>query len=337
MADWAKEMDPKGKPATIIRLLNQTNEILEDATFMPGNLPTGHRVTVDTALPGTTKRQINQGVPATKGKSAQFDEGFSIFTSINEVDVALATLGGNLTQFRFNQARRHFEQMNQDQATSMIYGNPATDPADYLGLAPRYASPTGAGNSANVFDAAGSGADNSSIFLVMWGPGCVWMGFPEGSQVGIEHDDRGIEIVQQQSSAGTGVGEPLLRMRAYVDVIEWKAGLVVEDWRCVVRIGSIDISELSSLTAEQAPTVFSTIIHQMHEAIYRLPHRNGRPAFYMNRTVHAGFSKLAMEKSLNVLTIEKGLSQFGLPLAYTAFLGVPLRQVDAILNTETAI
>ena len=45
LADWAKRIDPEGKVETkIAEILNQTNEILEDAVFIEGNLPTGHRV-----------------------------------------------------------------------------------------------------------------------------------------------------------------------------------------------------------------------------------------------------------------------------------------------------
>ena len=61
-ADWAKRLDPDGKTATVVELLSQTNEILEDAVFMEGNLPTGHRVSIRTGLPDVYWRSINQGV-----------------------------------------------------------------------------------------------------------------------------------------------------------------------------------------------------------------------------------------------------------------------------------
>ena len=38
-----------------------------------------------------------------------------------------------------------------------------------------------------------------------------------------------------------------------------------------------------------------------------------------------------------ILKINEGLSQFGMPYSWLSFLGVPLRRVDALLNTEAAI
>jgi len=45
----------------------------------------------------------------------------------------------------------------------------------------------------------------------------------------------------------------------------------------------------------------------------------------------------ALDKSQYVLKINEGLSQFGMPYSWLSFLGVPLRRVDALLNTEAAI
>ncbi len=43
LADWAKRLDPEGKVPVVAELLSQRNQILEDAVFQEGNLPTGHR------------------------------------------------------------------------------------------------------------------------------------------------------------------------------------------------------------------------------------------------------------------------------------------------------
>ena len=69
----------------------------------------------------------------------------------------------------------------------------------------------------------------------------------------------------------------------------------------------------------------------MARATYRIPNMAmGRAAFYMNRTIHSGLSIAALDKSQNVLAIQKGLSQFGTAKSYLSFLGVPLRRVDAL-------
>lgn len=46
LSDLARRKDPNGRIAKIVEILNQTNEILDDAMFIEGNLPTGHKTTV---------------------------------------------------------------------------------------------------------------------------------------------------------------------------------------------------------------------------------------------------------------------------------------------------
>jgi hypothetical protein len=76
----------------------------------------------------------------------------------------------------------------------------------------------------------------------------------------------------------------------------------------------------------------------MARALYRIPNMAmGRAVFYMNRTVHSGLSVAALDKSQYVLKVNEGLSQFGTPYSWLSFLGVPLRRVDAILNTEAVV
>jgi len=62
-----------------------------------------------------------------------------------------------------------------------------------------------------------------------------------------------------------------------------------------------------------------------------------KPAFYMNRTVHAALSRMAMEKQIGVLSIEQGLSSFGTARQYLSFMGIPIRRCDAIINAEARV
>jgi len=47
--------------------------------------------------------------------------------------------------------------------------------------------------------------------------------------------------------------------------------------------------------------------------------------------------RLGLEKSNNAVTVEPALSQFGTIANMMSFLGVPVRRVDAILNTEARV
>jgi hypothetical protein len=328
LADWAKRIDPEGRVPVVAELLSQSNEILEDCMFKEGNLPTGERVVIRTGLPTVYWRALNQGIPNSKSTTAQVDEACGILEARSEVDKDLAMLNGNTAQFRLSEDTAFLEAMNQTQATTLFYGNPGTDPKQFLGLAARYSSLSG-GNAQNILSAGGSGSDNTSIYLVVWGDNTVYCPFPKGSKAGLIHEDLGEQTVY--NSDGT-------RLQAYATRYQWKNGLVVKDWRYVVRICNIDVSDLIAQTNTQAANAATAIIKLMARALYRIPNMSmGRAAFYMNRTVHSGLALAAMDKSQYVLKIEQGLTQFGQPNSWLSFLGVPLRRVDAILNTEAVV
>ncbi len=332
LADWAKRTDPDGRIPIIAELLSQSNEILEDCVFKEGNLPTGERVIVRTGLPAVYWRALNQGIPSSKSTTAQVDEAAGILEARSEVDKDLAMLNGNTAQFRLSEDTAFLEAMNQTQATTLFYGNPASDPKTFLGLAPRY-SDIGVGapqNAQNILSAGGADATaNTSIYLVVWGDQTVYCHFPKGSKAGLIHEDLGEQTVY--NADGT-------RLQAYATRYQWKNGLVVKDWRYVVRICNINVNDLVAQTGTQASTAATAIIKLMARAMYRIPNMAmGRAAFYMNRTVHSGLSVAALDKSQYVLKVNEGLSQFGMPYSWLSFLGVPLRRVDAIVNTEAVV
>ena len=328
LADWAKRSDPDGRVPIVAELLSQSNEILEDCVFKEGNLPSGERVIIRTGLPSVYFRALNQGIPGSKSTTAQVDEACAILEARSEVDKDLAMLNGNTAQFRLSEDTAFLEAMNQTQAETMFYGNPGTDPKKFLGLAPRYGD-LSADNAVNILDAGGTGSDNASVYLVVWGDQTVYCPFPKGSKAGLTHEALGEQTVY--NSDGT-------RLQAFATRYQWKNGLVVKDWRYVVRICNIDISDLLASSNTQTAAASTNLVKLMARALYRIPNMAmGRAAFYMNRTVHSGMSIAALDKSQNVLSIQEGLSQFGSAQSYLSFLGVPLRRVDALINSEARV
>ena len=329
LLDWAKLQDPAGNIPVIAELLSQTNEILSDAVFKEGNLPTGERVSIRTGLPAVYWRALNQGIPSSKSTTATVDESCGMLEARSEVDKDLIALNGNAASFRLSEDSAFLEAMNQEQASKLFYGNPATDPKQFLGLAPRY-SLTSAGNGTNVMSAGGSDAShNTSIYLVVWGDQTVYCPFPKGTKAGLIHSDLGEQTVY--NSDGT-------RLQAMATLYQWKNGLVVKDWRYVVRVCNIDTTALAALSGTQATSAATNVIDMMNLALDKIPNlSSGRPVFYMNRTVYAGLRRMARVMSTNVLDVEKGLTQFGTPTNWMTYLGVPIRRCDAIVNTESVV
>src|SRR5437867_3196411 len=170
--DWARRQDPfDGKTAVIIELLSQTNEILDDMLVMEGNLPTGHRTTVRTGLPTATWRLLNYGVPTTRSTTVQVTDSCGMLETYSVVDKDLADLNGNTAAFRMSEDKAFLEGMNQQMASTLVYGNTAVNPERFMGFAPRYNSltTTTAATAYNVIDGGGTGNANSSIWFVCWG------------------------------------------------------------------------------------------------------------------------------------------------------------------------
>lgn len=322
LADWAKRVDPDGKIPAVVELLSQTNEVLDDMMWMEGNLPTGHRTTVRTALPSVTFRQLNAGVTPSKSTTAQVDEQCAMLEAICEIDVDLAKLNGNTAQFRLSEGAAFIEAMNQEMSSTLFYGNAGTAPEEFTGLAPRY-NDTNGNTGQNVIDAGGSGSDNSSIWLVGWGANTVHGIFPKGSQAGLFHEDLGEQLVQTGTGIGTG------RMKAYVDRWQWKCGIALRDWRYAVRIANVDIS---ALIADGAGSSVK-LMEYMLKAIHRLPSMgNCRPVFYANRTIKEMLDIQAMNKAN--LQIQVGQEEGKLK---TMFRGIPIRTVDSLVENEARV
>jgi len=325
LLDKAKRTDPDGKIAKVAELLSQTNDILEDAVFVEGNLQTGHRVTVRTGLPTVYWRALNAGVPSSKSQTAQVDEACGMLEAYSQIDIDLAKLNGNTAQFRLSEDMAFIEAMNQAQAETMFYGNPGSDPKKYLGLQARYSS-LSAGNGQNIINAAGAGSDNTSIYLVCWGENTVFCTYPKGTQAGLLHQDLGEQTVYNAADNSM--------YQAYRTRYQWQNGLVVKDWRYVVRIANIDVSNLVNDSSA------AKLMDLMSRAMDRIPNMSmGRCAFYANRTIYSMLKIQAMNKSQNAIAVEPALSQFGTHPAHkmTTFLGVPLRLCDQILNTEAVV
>lgn len=219
LLDWAKSQDPDGKTATVVELLNQTNEILKDMQWIEGNLATGHRTAIRTGLPATIWRKLYQGVPASKSLRATIEDSIGMLETRAEVDIDLAKLNGNALSFRLSEGQAFMEAMNQDMAQTLIYGDASVNPERFNGLAVRYNTiNTGTSEIAkNVISAGGSG-NCTSVWLVVWGPNTVHGIFPKGSTAGISHDDLGVIDAFDASNN---------RYRAYADHWQWKCGITV--------------------------------------------------------------------------------------------------------------
>lgn len=323
LADFAKRLDPSGKTSTIVELLSQNNGMLRDMLWMEGNLPTGHRTTVRTGLPNIYWRLLNQGVQPSKSTTAQVDEACGMLEAWSEVDCKLANLAGDVNQFRLSESVAFVEAMTQEFIQTFFYGNSSTAPEEFMGLSPRYSTISGATNAKNIIDGGGTQSDNSSIWLCAWGANSITGIFPKGSMAGLQHKDLGEVTVE------TTAGIAGSRMRAYQDQFQWDCGIALKDWRFVVRIPNIDISNL--IAKSSAADLFDLMI----KATHRLPSLTaGKPVFYMNRTV---FQMLDIQRRDDVISGGQLTYSESDGLLIPRFRGIPIVVTDQLLETEARV
>lgn len=319
LIDHAKRLDQSGKTARIVEMLDQHNPMLDHIPFVQANGVDGHLTTVRTGLPRPVWRKLYKGVASTKSTTAQVTETMAQLADRSHVDVDLASRNGDVAGTRLNEARPHFEGMSQEMISTFLYGNSSSAPEEFLGLAPRFSSKSAA-NGANIVDAGGVGSVNTSIWLICWGVDTVHGLFPQGSMAGLRHKDLGVFDAYDED------GNPY---QAYHDEWKWDAGLSLRDWRYVVRIANIDVSNLISGAGA------ANLTELMISATKRLPKgaiRNCR--WYMSRTC---------ESYLDIQRYRAVGAGGGITYANIdgeekmMFRGRPIDTVDAILETEARV
>lgn len=320
LLDLARRTDPDGNIADIVEILNQTNEVLDDMVWMEGNLTTGHRTTIRTGLPTPTWRKMYGGVQPTKSRTAQITDNCGMLEAYAEVDKALADLNGNTAAWRLSEESPHIEGMSEEIAQTIFYGNEGTEPEAFTGLAPRY-NDLAAANADNIIDAGGTGTDNASIWLCVWGPNSGFGMTPKGSKAGLQMEDKGQVTIENVDGAGG-------RMEAYRSHYRWDAGLCVRDWRYFVRIANIDRSALTTDASTGAH--LPNLLFQAYE---RLPNTNGRVCWYMDRAVKTklGQQDAALIKQ-STLTHENTGGR-----VVTSWLGLPIRRSDVLSPDEARV
>jgi len=323
LADVAKATDPDGKIATIVEILNETNEMLDDMVWVEGNLPTGHRTTVRAGLPSPTWRKLYGGVQPNKAENVQVTDTTGMLEAYAEIDKALADLNGNTSAFRMTEDKAHIEGMSQEFANTVMYGNEGTAPEEFTGFAPRFNDNSGPANADNILLGGGSGSDNSSIWLISWGANTVHGIYPKGSKAGLQFNDKGQVTIEDSDGSNGG------RYEAYRSHYRWDVGLSVRDWRYVVRICNIDNSALQADKGGSS----ADITDLMSQAVELLPNASsGRPAFYMNRTLRSTLKRqIANTTNVNITMDQVGGKHV------LSFDGIPVRRCDSLTSTEATI
>jgi len=311
LAELAKRTNNK-ELLTIAEVLNEDNEFIQDAVWVEANDITSHVHTRRASLPTGSWRTVNEGVDEESSSTLQIREPIGILEAFSKVDCFLVDNAPNPTQFRTNEDMAFVEGLGQNMVEKCFYGNIATDPEQINGFSTRGAYDAIA--DANVWDAGGTGSDVTSIWIVQWGPTKTHLVYPRGSQsMGVKRTDLGKSVAYDSSY------NPYM---AYWSNFVVNIGLVIHDDRNVQRIANIESTGSSNIFDDDL----------LIKALNHMPARGAGAMVYMNETILSQMDIRAKDKT-NV-DWQPG-EAFGAPV--TLFKGHPVRKVDQLVITETAI
>lgn len=321
LIDIYKQQDGSGNYVPVIEMLTEMNPMLEDAIAVECNKGTTHLHTVRSGLPQVTWGMLYKGIPNGKGKTSQVEDTTGFVEGLSTVDCRLLDLSTNRGAVRLSEASSYLEAMAQETATKLIYGNSASDPEEFMGLAPRF-NDTSAANGNQIVLAGGVGADNTSIWFVTWGDNQCHLLYPKGTMAGVQREDMGKQRVTDADGNAYYAEE---------EKFTHHIGLAVKDWRYVSRIANIDVSLM------QAGSV--ALYDFMRKAYYKLQNRRvagGKMAIYCNRDVLEALDALATNAGASDSFVRLKTTEIEGKEVMT-YRGIPIRETDAIINTEALV
>jgi hypothetical protein len=321
--DYRKRQGVGGKIDEIIEVLAASNPILDDMTWMEGNLTTGNKTTLRNSIPKPDVRYINKGVSYTKSSTDQIVDTSCILQSRSKVDVELLALAPDKEAFRRSEDVAHIEGFGQAVADMVIYGNTDNDPDTFNGLDVRHrilsntSDPTKPGYT--TLDAGGTGGSLTSAYLVEWGSRTCTGIYPRGASAGLDHKDLGVQTVQDRDGND---------YEAEVSVFTWKVGLAVRDYRSVGAVRNIDMTTFASGTASAKQAIMSGIV----KAQERLRHPD-KAVMYVSNDLYTAFKLYLMDKNNSYVQTER--LENG--IIAVRFNGMRVVKLDAIKNNEAQV
>jgi hypothetical protein len=312
MVEMSKRMDPSGRTAAIVEVLQEDNPIIQDATWMEANDVWANKTTRRAYLPSGDWRKLNNGVSKVSTLTVVLWDTIGSLEAYSEPDKDLIDKAPDPMQARMDEARGIIEGMSVQFAYSMFYKNADSTPEAMTGLHPRMPS---LATTTNVLNAGGSGSDVTSVYVVMWGPGKVNCIYPKGApNMGVQHRDLGEQTLSGTSST---------QYQGYRDHFKLEAGLAVQDEKCIGRVANIESTGATNLFDEDD---LITLCNRM---------RNGPKWVYVNNTVLTQMEIALKDKNNVNFTPSQGEGLAGAPVMY--FRGYPVKKCDQIAITETAL
>lgn len=312
LVELAKNIAPNGQLHKVAEILARFMRIWDDMPWYEANDIFSHVSAQEYSEPEGELRTLNDGVGTETVQTDNIRDVLCMIETYCESDIALVNAAPNPMAFRNGRAARFIRGLSKTFVRNIFYGNNGTNPKAFNGLAVRLDDL----DQENVVGGGGTGSDLTSVYVVQWGEGKAWCGYPRGSQSGVDHRDLG------EVTAITAAGK---KFQAYRDWFKVHGGLVVEDARSIGRYCNIETSGTSNIFDEDL------LIELMNNMIDDW----SGAGIYCNQTIMTQMEIRVKDKTNVNYSFQDGLA----PGPVLTFKGVPVRLVDKniLLNTEAAV
>ena len=323
LSDVAKITLNNGKFAKAFDVIAEMNPIVDDVPFVPSNDGETYKSTELTGYPTTYYRMVNQGIPVSTDNEKMIRNSFAQLANAYQIDRKLVTgTKESIDAFMARKDLRYVTSLMDSLATTMVYGDSATETDKFTGLAARLSVPSTNYKEAgyNLISGGGSGSDNTSMYGVVWSGDGAFGFYPEGSQAGLKITRmRDVEI---RDSGGTN------EFIGHKNFYEMDAGLVVTDWHHICRACNIDVSDLTFDKSGSSANL-SDLLTRLE---IRMAGMIGRPVIYVNKTIYSFLTRQVKETVGGNLGYQEVKGKRILD-----WNGIAIKQLTVIVNTEPTI
>lgn len=315
-----------GQVIFVSEVISRIDELWMDAVWIPANQVSAYVHTRRTSYPSGTWRKIGTGASVEVSHTNQIVDNVGTLESWCETDeLTVKKLLSGAEEFLNTEVAGAVEGLGETMTAAFISSDTRATPEQFDGLQVRLGS-----LGTYVKGCGGSGGDTTSIYGVHWGPqavACIYEpGLHNPTQAApLSIDKKGLATVEDGSSTSP------TRRDVFQVKFQASMGVVSHDNRDLFRLTNIEDDASGANIAE--PDLLVQLMRQGRKGGQTAPGMViPQWVLYTHSIVLTQLDILAMDKS-NVLYTMGEL--WGEPV--TMFRGAPLRQLDGIGITETAV
>lgn len=314
-----------GKPKAheiVVNTILDCMPLFHQAHMEPANAGINNITDLITDYPEGQLVGFNEGVNPEKATGRSVTDTCMMVSTYSKIDARMLKINKNSATWRAKQEKAFIRGLAHGMAKRFFYGSMAQDPRAINGLAARYWTTDASKDqiAEQVIDAGGTGATNTSIYLINWAADQTFLFHPEAVRGGLEQNDRGEQDVYDEKGR---------RYRAVITDYDWTLGLAVSNPRSVVRIANIDVTDLTKDASAGA-----NLLSLMTDALELVEEAPGNLSFYANQSITTILRHQVINKTTNQLTFDTVAGK-----KCTMFGDVPIMKMpkSVLLNTEAQV